>query len=86
MSWRRGGRKGHLPLMTRLPRSLHGCRNKGCTPSQTLPALASQFVALVSAEAHAKSLGGALPVEPNVLNEAVADGVATFLCAYPPMS
>jgi len=47
---------------------------------------ASQFVALMSAEAHAKSLGGALPVEPNVLNEAVADGVATFLCAYRPMS
>jgi len=45
---------------------------------------ANQFVALVSAEIHAKSLGGALPVEPDFLNEVVADGIATFLAAYKP--
>lgn len=47
-------------------------------PSRT----ANQFVALVSAEVQASSLGGALPVEPDFLREVVADGVATFLCAY----
>lgn len=74
--------EGPLAVHRALTKEMERLSQQGTLEIKNPARSANQFVALVSAEVHAKSLGGALPVDPDFLREVVADGVATFLRAY----
>lgn len=76
--------EGPLAVHDALSKSLAQLSQRGQLAIPNPSRAANQFVALVSAEVQASSLGGALAIESVFLHEVVADGVKTFLCAYQP--
>lgn len=65
-----------------LTRALKSLADRGFLSISDPSRAARQFVALVSAEVTDRSLGGALPINPAIIEEVVEAGVTTFLRAF----